>query len=485
MHGVTLRCLLCTVVSLSALRPTISLHLQPADELRPEALSAGHSAAPQHLWPHSMYKSSFTHIVPPRNLSAHLAFTWHHPQGRFGTVLAGGPVIDANGNFYLAGQDHFRKLSPKGEQIWEFRPPSGTNNMPCLGDGVMLGNSKGGQAFALDLETGKPRWVKQIAPDLGGDSGYPSSHKGLFVLAADVGHIPGHDGGNTRIVALNESTGDMVWNVRIGIPVWNFQPLFCDDDESFVFMDFSGGMFRLSLHNGEKIWHTPAPLSSLSFTDGGAVLGGDMAFSCSNPGVSSGTEGTLGVVRALRIKDGSFVWEHLLPQPCNSYPAYGPLGPGKKPSVVITPGSFMGSPVMHGSVMAFDAATGGKQWQFQAKPWKFPFNMARGDVEGYYQRTHTKDPYVGSICLPAHWGSPAISRSGVVYVGRSDGFLYAIRGVTENPPGPMPILVDFSTSPGVEVEMFDALGSALHGSTAWAPGILAFQTCDSLWVFKF
>jgi len=428
-----------------------------------------------------MYKSSFTHIVPPRNLSAHLAFTWHHPQGRFGTVLAGGPVIDASGNFYLTGQDAFRKLSSQGKQLWEFRPPSSTNNMPALGKDIVLGTDKGGHAFGLDMETGRPRWIKEVGRSSGGDSGYPAARKGIFVMGTE----PGPRGGNSRLVALNESTGELLWSHTMDVPVWNFQPLFLEDDDSFVCMDFSGGMFRFGLLDGQQIWSTPVPDSASSFSDGGAVLGGDMVFSCSNPGRSGGSEGSPGVVRAFKLQDGSMVWEQTLPQPCNSYPAYGPLGKGRTPSVVVTPGSFMGTPVMHGSVMALDAATGEKQWQFQAKPFRNLLNMARGDVEGIVPRKLSKDPFVGGACVPAHWGAPAISGDGTVYAGRSDGFLYAIRSGNVNEGGLVPKDIDFPTSPGVTAELFDALGCALHGSTAWAPGTLAFQTCDSLWVFRF
>jgi len=357
--------------------------------------------------------------------------------------------------------------------------------MPALGRDVVLGTDKGGHAFALDMESGKPRWVKKVGRSSGGDSGYPAAHKGIFVMGTEEGKVKGHEGGNTRLVALNESTGELLWSHNIDLPVWNFQPLFLEDNDSFVFMDFSGGMFRFGLSDGRQIWGMPSPGFASSFSDGGAVLGGDMAFSCSNPVFSGGNEGQFGVVRAFKLKDGSVVWEQTLPQPCNSYPAYGPLGKGRAPSVVVTPGAFMGSPVMHGSVITLDAATGKKQWQFQAKPFHNVANMARGDVEGYGQRSHSKDPYVNSICLPAHWGAPAISGDGTVYAGRSDGFLYAIRSGSVAEGGPVPKNIDFQTSPGVTAELFDMLGSALHGSTAWAPGTMAFQTCDSLWVFKF
>merc|ERR550525_1505458 len=80
-------------------------------------------------------------------------------------------------------------------------------------------------------------------------------------------------------------------------------------------------------------------------------------------------------------------------------------------SVGITPGAFMGTPTMHGGIMAFDAATGMPQWQYQAPvynspPFVLPVLAAYGDYQGIVTRT-----VLGAqpICLPAHWSCPTIT----------------------------------------------------------------------------
>merc|ERR1719401_25176 len=191
-------------------------------------------------------------------------------------------------------------------------------------------------------------------------------------MGIDEGHHHSNQGGNLRVVGLNATTGDQVWEHKVDLPVWNFHPVFASDD-TFLFMDFTGEPYRLSLSNGTRIWKTSLPFDVFSFSDGGLMLGPNgVAYTCSNPGVSHGVEGQQGVVRAFRFSDGQMLWQRLLPEPCNSWPAIGRLGGADDElSVVATIGSFPGLPGMppipqHAGVVALDAATGNVKWQYQA-----------------------------------------------------------------------------------------------------------------------
>merc|ERR1719277_2118361 len=204
-----------------------------------------------------------------------------------------------------------------------------------------------------------------------------------------------------------------------------------------------------------------------------------------------------GILRAFQLSDGKVLWEQMLPQPCNSYPSVGHLGDSSDLSVVVTPGAFMGTPTMHGGIMAFDAFTGMPQWQFQAPvyhspPGVDPWLAAYGDYQGLEEREKAG---VSPICLPAHWSCPTISGDGAVLAGRSDGNLYVIRGPAAMRNGDLSNLahansvlslgIDYATSAGVEAEIFEAKGASLHGAAGFAPGMIAFSTCDTLYVFKF
>lgn len=391
-------------------------------------------------------------------------------------------MIDGSGNVYVSTGHGIFKLSTDGNQIWEYPMDAYTiNNEPSLmGDTLYLA-TKTGQAIALDIATGQPRWITKVATDSGGDSGYPSSSDGLFFMACGgrLAKQMNARGGNARVVALNGTTGEQVWEYRLHTPTYNFAPIF-PGDGALVFMDLTGGIYRLGMFDGSEIWHTPASDSAKSFSDGGALVGpNSVVYSCSNYGHDHGSEGSRGALRALRLEDGELLWEQILPQACNSWPAVGQLGSTSDLSVVVTPGNFVGSFKIHGSVMAFDASTGKPQWFYQAPLFETPTAMAVGDLEGLVDRH-------GSICLPAHWGAPIITNDGTIYVGRMDGKLYALTGPIDAGNLEVPSSMDFESTDGVNVETFDAHGASLHGSSAFAPGMMAFATCtDTVFVFKY
>jgi outer membrane protein assembly factor BamB len=454
-------------------------------------------------------------VAPPMFLTA-LNWSWQHPGGKYHTTLAGGPVIDADKNLYLTANDGIRKFSPDGQMLWHFNldPPRDMSTQASLAGDVVYGVSNEGYSFAVNRTTGAELWHTYYGSPASSDVGYPSAKDGVFVIAMEAGSVPNHEGGCKRIVGVNTTNGETLWDYRPEWPSWNFMPIFLGDG-TLIFMDFTGGVYRLGLHNGTEIWHTRAhdlnPTTNvifgtggvnvyqgmnISFTDGGVTVGAGMAFTCSNPQNFGGQEGTKGALRAYGVNDGQLLWERILPQPCNSWPAVGSLGwPEEGPSVVVTPGAFMGTDTMHGGVMAFDAVSGALQWKWQAPVYQHVGNMAMGDVEGQPERL-IFDPR-HSICLPAHWSAPLITDDGAVLVGRSDGVLYKIRG----PVGPLAQLwtgidsltdlswltTDFVTTLGVTVEdQFNSQGSALHGALASAPGLFAYATCtDTLYVFKY
>lgn len=408
--------------------------------------------------------------IPFRLSSGELAWQWSSPEGRFSTVFAGGPVIDGSGNFYVVNHEGVHKLCPHGQELW-FHQLEYINNMVSLYEQNVLGSAQG-TAFCLSMEDGSVIWETKLAEDCGGDSGYPAAHDGIFVVGAEEGHHPPNDGGNTKVFGLNSTTGEKLWQFDPEVPVWNFAPLFPGDD-STVFMDFAGNIYKLHLKSGELIWKTLARDDQDSFSDGGAILGSTYVYTCSNVGAGHGQEGTQGALRAYSLSGGELVWEQILSQPCNSYPAVGKLGQRSELSVVVTPGAFIGTLSIHGSVMAFDALTGDRQWQYQTPVWHGV--MAKNDMTGI-------------PCIPAHWSAPIITVDGIITAVRIDGLLYEVYDTLQGKRDPLdpaaPTEIDFQTTPGVKVETFDADRSALHGAIAFAPGTMAFCTCDTLYVFK-
>eukprot|EP00930_Biecheleria_cincta_P019543 TRINITY_DN1488_c0_g1_i2.p1 TRINITY_DN1488_c0_g1~~TRINITY_DN1488_c0_g1_i2.p1 ORF type:complete len:308 (+),score=42.46 TRINITY_DN1488_c0_g1_i2:55-924(+) len=289
-----------------------------------------------------------------------------------------------------------------------------------------------------------------------------------------MGHHPSMTGGNVHVFGLNATTGAKLWQFAPEVPVWNLAPLF-PGDNSTVFMDFAGNVYKLSLETGKQIWKTLALNDQGSFSDGGAILGSSLVYTCSNIGEGHGSEGTRGAVRAYGLSDGKMAWEQMLPSPCNSYPAVGMLAGASDLSVVVTPGAFIGSLSIHGSVMAFDAITGKRQWQYQCPVWHGV--MARNDYPTMAQ------------CIPAHWSAPVITADGKVLAVRIDGLLYqlhdSLQGQRESLDPAAPKDLNFETTPGVQAETLDLERSSLHGAFAFAPNTMAVNTCDSLFVFRY
>lgn len=451
------------------------------------AISFVRPSSAQHPWPTMrgplMHQYGSSSVVLPENLSEALVWSFHHPSGRFNSLVAGGAVVDSEMNLYVSMNDGVRKLSTGGTVLWHFEQPHRRfNNQASLYGNKVYSTNQKGEAFAIDMASGKPAWVTKLAADAGGDCGYPAAFDGVFVAGAKVNHDdPVQDAGNKHIFGVDAETGRQLWRYTPQHPVWNFEPLF-PGDGSVIFMDFWGGLYSLGLHDGKERWYNPA--QNMSFTDGGATLGPDgSVYSCSNAKNSHGNEGEQGILRAVKTADGSELWRQKLPQPCNSYPAVGPVN--GELSVAVTPGSFMGNKHLHGSIMLFDAATGASKWRWNGEP--FEDVMARGDIKGLPLRLVTQTEH--AICLPAHWSSANIDGNGAVVAGRSDGFIYAVQGPPNLPQGGATSLaattsVDFASTAGVRVRSWDAKAGFTHGAFAFAPGMVAVSSCDTLYVFR-
>ena len=466
-----------------------------------------------HHWPQARRGGSryaYTELLSPTNLSKTHAWSWHDPRGQYRNILFGGPLIDAESAIYVAMRDGIRKFTPTGKLLWHYTPPTSVSTCPSLYGEALYGNTDLGHLFSISLSTGKALWVARPAASSGSDCSYIQVSKGIVVAGFDIANPI--MGGNLRVLGINSTSGAVMWRYDVsaatgGTAVYNLYTMFMND--SAVFMDCAGGMHRVLLADGKQVWYTPPPKAyNRSFTDGGSTLSPDatMVYSCSNlfDGYSGG-----GAVRAYRLHDGSLIWDHKLQLPCNSFPAIGgnsvivPTGPFSGLPMTLYAGvgttqtagpndrakaqlwkqrrrihrrslrlgsaerSVLGHPLIPASIVSLDAASGDKQWELPIKP--YGRESAIGDEEGVLIRL--KYDRRRPVCAPPQWSAPVISGDGVVHIGRADGHLYAI-----SPPS--------STNSLPNVRKFDAGSAFLHPGTAWAPGLMAVTTCDTLHVFR-
>lgn len=441
-------------------------------------------SASRHPWPHARgpnggRQSGFT---PERWTSHSLNWSFHDPQGQYHNMFAGGPVIDQDENLYQSTAKGVFALNSTGHILWHFEPPGRTNNEVTLVGDYVLGSTTAGNAFAVHRRTGKQVWVTKLAEDAGADCGYPAASDGVFIVGAEYSHQMPVDGGNKRIFGLDVKNGTKLWEFTPDAAVWNFAPLFPGPPYagSTVFMDLAGGTYRLNVKTGQQLWKHLPQTSRQSFSDGGAGLGPDMVYTCSNFGDNAGTEGTTGMVRAINLSLGSEVWYKFTAMPCNTYPSVGHIANVDRLAVVVAPGSFMGQENLHGEILALDAYTGEQLWRHIVKPYSGPFGQAAGDMEGALPRALDGVP---PICLPAHWSAPIIDGDGMVIVGRSDGNMYKVYGPAASFKGNLKA-ENMTVDSGTVAEVVH-LGSAfLHGALAASPNLFAISSCDTLYVFK-
>ncbi|CAE7240817.1 unnamed protein product [Symbiodinium microadriaticum] len=119
--------------------------------------------------------------------------------------------------------------------------------------------------------------------------------------------------------------------------------------------------------------------------------------------------------------------------------------------------------------------------RFNTENYTSPMNQAAGDLEGLIDRTTEG---IQAICAPAHWSAPTIDGSGTVYGLRLNGKLYAVHGPQETvDTKELKAALVLDSSTGVVAEVYPIGSASLHGAMAWAPGLYAFSTCDTLQVF--
>lgn len=396
-------------------------------------------------------------------------------------------------------------------------------------DNALFQDTTAGDHFALDIETGKELWYVHTASSMGADTGYIEAHDGVVVGGVNTWELVHVDGGagDVAVVGLNATDGSKLWEFIPDSVTWNIMANFPDDD-TVLFQDKTGVVYRLGLHNGTLIWKSGMAHDPQVWTDGGLLYGNNGIVYSVYTGASIsdmifGPEVPCpGRLNALRLSDGMLLWYQILPLAANSWPAVGPLKPGAAPSVVTLagtqgkqPSAFLLPPYipqqvkvlfhilsihLAGSISstgfgwnrffwetmvslgllqrmsirthimyAFDAQTGRKQWHFVLPPWYRDTNA--GEEEGFIPRSLNGKRALG---LPNPCTDPTIGGDGTVYFGDADGKFYAIRDMN----GDGIIAGDDEVN---SMEMYDSFQNPGPGL---AEGMLAVVNQAFLYVFK-
>jgi polyvinyl alcohol dehydrogenase (cytochrome) len=234
------------------------------------------------------------------------------------------------------------RKTPKGTQLWG---PSGaaiwmapTVDVARKAIYVGTGNAYSDPAtntsdaiLALDMDTGKVRWVKQITPN---DVFVVNCREGNPNCPDEVG--PDFDFGSSPILRRTSSgrsvllvgqksgvafgldpdkQGEIVWEFRagkggvLGGIEWGMaadeENLYIPISDLFDAPDNPRGLYAVRIGTGEKVWHTPAP--ALSCSGGRGCVGAQSAAITAIPGIvfAGSIDGHL---RAYSTRDGAVVW---------------------------------------------------------------------------------------------------------------------------------------------------------------------------------
>lgn len=253
-------------------------------------------------------------------------------------------------------------VKPPFRLLWHYSEKSLLEFPPVYARGTLYAVNNDGTAFALDADTGKVLWERQIGR-LNASS--PAYHKGRLYI---VNLVPGH------IIKLDAKTGRVLWKRPLPGRAES-SPLVLGN--TVYFGCESGQLFALSTRNGNVRWATSlgGPIKAAPAFRHGVLYVGDYG----------------GYMNAVRASDGKLLWQA------------GSLGPGFAAS-----GAFYST-----AAVAFGRVYAGNN---DGRVYSYD------QTDGTLAWTHSTGGYVYSG--PTVASTPTTPPT--VYVGSFDGNIYAL-----------------------------------------------------------
>jgi outer membrane protein assembly factor BamB len=296
------------------------------------------------------------------------------------------PAI-VNGVVYVGSNDGnvYAINASTGHELWQTGTFGEVQSSPAVANGIVYVGSDDGNLYALRSGTGAPLFTFGTNGTFatGGPVTQPPT------ISNGVIYVPSSSSSATRIDALNASTGTLLWSYSIptpsgyeatasGLVVTNGAIYFNYTQTSFDPGLIQGSLYALKAVSGALIYEEQQATN----TSGSCSLQ-----SVANPTVANGLifiQAEIGIC-AVDASTGALRWEY--------DPMFGGYGGGSSPVVadnVVYADYFF-------NLVALNATSGAHLW------------------------TYTNGAPVGGIID----SSPAIA-NGVIYVGSSDGGIYAL-----------------------------------------------------------
>jgi eukaryotic-like serine/threonine-protein kinase len=389
---------------------------------------------------------------------------WSFPTG---DRIVSSPAYEGGVLFFGSDDGHCYAVdAASGRERWRYRTGGPVASSPALAGGRVFFISYDGRVYALDAATGALVWKFATAGEkrfeargLHGFQPKAQTYADMFdVYLSSPVVTPGADGtvyvgsGDGRVYALDAATGTRRWATDTGEVVHASPALAAG---LVIVGNWKSTLLALDAKTGAERWRFQAGTDDLihnqvGFQGSPAIADGIVYVGCrdshlyaidlasgrerwkfstgqswviTSPAIAHGrvyfATSDSSLIHALDAKTGQPAWQ----QSSRAY-VFG------SPAVV---GETLLVPVLNGTLEARDAATGALRWEWRTPasaanegwaltaeralngPWLYPSNWREHNAAGFL-RQHSP----GGL-----FASPVVG-GGVVYIGSSDGRLYAL-----------------------------------------------------------
>lgn len=381
----------------------------------------------------------------------------------------GGRVISspaiANGAAYIGSTDKnlYAIDLQYGTQKWKFETGSAVTSSPAISSGVVFFGSYDGYFYAVDADTGKLRWKFQTS----GERRFAGKHlHGLqpaaesmpdpwdfFLSSPSVWNDTVYFGsGDGNVYALETASGKLKWKFQTGDVVHSSPAI---SDGTLFIGSWDSYLYALSAESGKEIWkfktgEDPAIHNHVGIQSSPAVSDGMVYFGCRDSNVYA-VDAKTGKQKWFFSTKGS--WVNNSPVVYDGKLFFGTSIPGLLHAVDIETGQpvfsletkvpifssigvasgilYLGT--FDGKLTAVDLKTQKPAWVFQTDGSRQnASNLLNPDgtlkFEAVMSQNFYDDMVVGVsklFSLGTILSSPVVVDN-VVYVGSTDGYLYAL-----------------------------------------------------------
>lgn len=353
----------------------------------------------------STFKGNVKHTgESPDELSPNLNLAWSYQTP--GSILTSSPSI-VDGSVYIGTRDEndVKENSilavdlATGNKRWQLKTDAQVQASPAVANGIVYASSVRGTIYAINDETGTMLWEKKIGIEQDG------IQRGRMYYSPTVADGIVYQAYSTRkgsfMIALNGETGETLWEKPMENDHFIGASPIVDNGVLYTIAG-SSYLYAMDAKTGQLIWKKRPNKSSWSH---------------SVPALANGhiyVGFRTGILASVNAADGNTNWTYQSPNSLEGVGKYMPRQVTPSSPAVSKGIVYMGFP--DGQVAAFDAITGEKKWNFETQ---------------------------GGII-----SSAAVSGD-TVYIGSNDGFMYGLNRNTGEPTWKFKIGAPVASSPAI------------------------------------